>query len=244
MRSPARLLLLLVAACSGSIGGAADETGEPAPAPAPTAPADRPGDLPATPGAPPGSPPPPVIPPPPTGTPAAGGPAIRPLRRLTRFEYDNTIRDLLGDTSRPASALPEETDGPHGFDIASGVSSLDALVLQELGERLAASAVKNNLARLVPCKLPGDDACGKAFVAAFGKRAFRRPLLVEEQTALEALYTHARAQLGYDFAQSVRVVLSALLQSPELLYHWELGPQAPAVLVSGKVLALTPYEIA
>src|SRR5260221_14253428 len=28
------------------------------------------------------------------------------LRRLNRFEYDNTVRDLLGDTSSPASAFP------------------------------------------------------------------------------------------------------------------------------------------
>ena len=29
-----------------------------------------------------------------------------PLRRLTRFEYNNTIRDLLGVKTRPADALP------------------------------------------------------------------------------------------------------------------------------------------
>src|SRR5262245_50224685 len=37
------------------------------------------------------------------------------LRRLTRTEYNNTVRDLLGDTSQPASALnPEAT--VNGFD--------------------------------------------------------------------------------------------------------------------------------
>src|SRR5262245_19350047 len=37
-----------------------------------------------------------------------------PLRRLTRFEYDNTVRDLLGDTTSPARSLPSEELG-NGF---------------------------------------------------------------------------------------------------------------------------------
>src|SRR5688500_12027589 len=52
-----------------------------------------------------GSAPVPVIP-------AAGcdrvepGPA--PVRRLTRIEYDNTVRDLLGDTTGPARSFQED----------------------------------------------------------------------------------------------------------------------------------------
>src|SRR4051794_31215231 len=35
-----------------------------------------------------------------------------PLRRLTNEEYNNTVRDLLGDTSRPADAFaPDEAVG-------------------------------------------------------------------------------------------------------------------------------------
>ena len=43
-------------------------------------------------------------------------------------------------------------------------------------ETIADKAVAN-LSKLVPCdpKAMGDDACGAAFVSAFGKRAFRRP---------------------------------------------------------------------
>ena len=31
--------------------------------------------------------------------------AMSGLRRLTIYEYDNVVRDLLGDTTRPATAL-------------------------------------------------------------------------------------------------------------------------------------------
>ena len=34
-----------------------------------------------------------------------------PMRRLTRFEYNNTVRDLLKDTSLPANAFPSEELG-------------------------------------------------------------------------------------------------------------------------------------
>src|SRR5689334_10374112 len=32
-------------------------------------------------------------------------PGPSPLRRLTRADYDNTVRDLLGDTTHPASSF-------------------------------------------------------------------------------------------------------------------------------------------
>src|SRR5688500_5086994 len=46
-----------------------------------------------------------------TGTPPdpnAAGP--RPLRRLTRREYNNTIRDLLGDDTKPGDQFPDERE--------------------------------------------------------------------------------------------------------------------------------------
>src|SRR5262245_799302 len=56
-----------------------------------------------------------------TGTAGAGGgpvvvecnsiaPGRSPLRRLTTYEYNNTIRDLLGDTTNLGSALPPQVD--------------------------------------------------------------------------------------------------------------------------------------
>src|SRR5689334_23149416 len=40
-------------------------------------------------------------------------PGAAPVRRMTRFEYNNTVRDLLGDTTSPAQsfALEEEALG-------------------------------------------------------------------------------------------------------------------------------------
>ncbi len=41
---------------------------------------------------------------------SAVSPGRAPVRRLTTYEYNNTIRDLLGDTTSPGSALPPQVD--------------------------------------------------------------------------------------------------------------------------------------
>src|SRR5690606_41671582 len=42
------------------------------------------------------------------------------LRRLTRHEHDNTLRDLLGDATRPGShALPQDAPTPFGTEDAA-----------------------------------------------------------------------------------------------------------------------------
>jgi len=110
--------LALSSACTGAISEATaeessrpDETGQSAPArgaaPAAAVGGATPPGVPSTAAA--------------TCKPTPGG---APIRRLSRFEYDNSIRDLLGDDSRPAQALPaDEANG--GFsnqaEIAMGL---------------------------------------------------------------------------------------------------------------------------
>ena len=55
------------------------------------------------------------------GAPGAGAPGVAPdtantvLRRLNRSEYNNTVRDLLGTSLRPADRLPSD-ETVDGFD--------------------------------------------------------------------------------------------------------------------------------
>jgi hypothetical protein len=74
---------------------------------------------------------------------------------LTRFEYNNTVRDLLGDTSSPAAALPAEEAG-NGFGndaTAQSVSTLlaekYAAVAEGIAQRVTGTAAA--MTRLVPC---------------------------------------------------------------------------------------------
>ena len=162
-------------------------------------------------------------------TSACGGepaPGASPIRRLSAWEYDNTILDLLGDDSHPAAAFPQE--GGSGFDNNADVSAVTRLMAQkylDASEAIAARAV-SDLAAVLPCDpaaIAGADehACVEQWVEGFGLRAWRRPLTSEERSGMLALFDEARAT--EDLPTSVGLVLQAFLQSPYFLYRVELG---------------------
>jgi hypothetical protein len=165
-----------------------------------------------------------------------------PLRRLTRGEYNGTVRDLLGDRTAPADRFPpDEVSGGFSNNASVlGVSPLLAEKYQEAAEALAAAAVKD-VGTLVSCDLArtGEEACARQFVERFGRRAYRRPLAAPERDRLLALYGLGRQ--GGSFAEGIEVVLRAVLQAPAFLYRLEGGRPAAA----GAVLApLDGYEVA
>src|SRR5687768_14826170 len=59
------------------------------------------------------------------------------IHRLNRAEYNNTIRDLLADDSRPADDFPADDFG-YGFDNISDVLSISPLLFEKY--ELAATA--------------------------------------------------------------------------------------------------------
>ncbi len=179
----------------------------------------------------------------PTGGEALGPSGPMPLRRLNQVEYNNTVRDLLGDDSRPADDFTPDSPGESGFALAPVVTEVPARDLMRAAEALALKAVAD-LGELVPCDLVGKELeCVDEFVTSFGRRAFRRPLAADEVTELVDLYKRARGELGLDVAQSMATLLQVILQSPRFLYHWELGPTAPTVDAGGAI-ALNDHELA
>jgi hypothetical protein len=169
-------------------------------------------------------------------------PGATPLRRLTQSEYDNTLRDLLGDTTSPATTFPpdQRVGDFSNTAVALTVSPLLAQSYESAAEALATTAV-GHLATLVACDTTamGEDACASQFVATFGKRAFRRPLTTDEQSGLLTLYQSNRAAADYD--NGIQAVIEAILQSAPFLYRPEFGAVARA---QGTVLPLTSYEMA
>jgi hypothetical protein len=179
------------------------------------------------------------------GGPDAPGNAT--FRRLSRFEYNNTVRDLLGDTSRPADSFPPDSEsGKSGFLIGGTVAQADAAHLLEASEALATTAA-TKLDTLLPCTpLPtaaaAQDACAKTFIHSFGKRAFRRPLTTDEESGLVSFYSAQRAANPADFPGAVRLVISAVLMSPQFLYRWEITPKS--VLRDGNLVRFNGWEMA
>jgi Protein of unknown function (DUF1592)/Protein of unknown function (DUF1588)/Protein of unknown function (DUF1587)/Protein of unknown function (DUF1585)/Protein of unknown function (DUF1595) len=64
-------------------------------------------------------------------------------RRLNRTEYNNTVRDLLGVTLRPADDFPQDDSG-YGFDNVADVLSLSPVLMEKYmaaAERVARAAL-------------------------------------------------------------------------------------------------------
>ena len=172
-----------------------------------------------------------------------GDPGAPYSRRLTRTEYNNTVRDLLRDTTAPANDFPAEvltfnagTDY-FGFDNDPSVQSVPELLADgyfSAADALATAAVQD-LAMLVPCA-GRDRACGEQFVRSFGEKAFRRPLAPDEVTRFMAPFD---VGMMTDFASGVRLVVTAILQSAPFLYRIEHGG-AP----DGAWLKPTSWEMA
>ena len=65
-----------------------------------------------------------------TATVATSNPGRVTARRLNRAEYNNTIRDLLGVTLRPADEFPVDDSG-YGFDNIGDVLSLSPMLMEK-----------------------------------------------------------------------------------------------------------------
>ena len=74
---------------------------------------------------------------------AAPDPGRVTARRLNRVEYDNTVRDLLGVSLRPALDFPQDDSG-YGFDNNGDVLSLSPALMERYvtaAERVARAAL-------------------------------------------------------------------------------------------------------
>jgi hypothetical protein len=227
---------VLLAACQGAGVGLVDTTPEPG--------------FPEQPGQPPEVSVNPVTPavPPDCAQVVPGG---AEARLLTRLQYDNTVRDLLG-----ADLAVSERNFPDENLLLGFGNNADAhrasLLLSErhlaAAEELATAAIARGVDGLLPCEA-GDrsEACVQSFISQFGYRAFRRPLREEESTPLLDLWRTANGAWGFD--KALELVVQTFLQSPQMLYRTEsLNGLADATPLAdrrlGEALALDSYQIA
>jgi hypothetical protein len=150
------------------------------------------------------------------------------VRRLTHSQYNNTVRDLLGDFTRPADQFPQD-DFLHGFTNQAEGQSVPPILAEAYtvaAEKLAANAIRfGETQRLIPCRPASalDPSCRDRFVREFGLRTFRRPLSDAETADYASLFHRAAAKRN-DFQEGVKMVIEAMLQSPNFLFHLEEGP--------------------
>ncbi len=175
----------------------------------------------------------------PPGAICKADPGPSPLRRLTRGEYNSTVRDLFGDQSRPADGFPPE-EKHSGFDNSAegrSVSSLLAEGYLTAAERLGKSAT-SQLGMHLPCDpaSSGEPTCLDKFLDTIGPRIWRRPLEPAERDNLTRAFSEGRLAT---FADGIEAVIQVMLLAPQFLYRVERGLPA-----AGGHVRLGPYEIA
>ncbi len=169
-------------------------------------------------------------------------------RRLTHAQWENTVRDLLRLDDVPglsAQFLGDTSGGIFDSHIAGlKVGSTLWSDYQRAAEALAAQITSTaaNLQRIVPANLPSDpDAKARAFIDAFGRRAYRRSLTDAERARHLTLFQNGPSLTGLTdpFVAGVRITVQAMLQSPWFLYRVEQGGDA----TDGEI-PLTDWELA
>lgn len=168
-------------------------------------------------------------------------PGPSPVRRLTRIEYDNTVRDLLGVDLALGATFPSDQT-VLGFDNnVAGLTVTPVLAEQYLAasEKLASAGLAKVKA-IGGCSAAamGETACAKQTAERFARRAFRRPA-TDEQIA--SLMTAFAARKEPTFDSGLESMTQLVLQSPYFLYRVELGVIATD---NPAVVRLDDYEVA
>lgn len=169
-----------------------------------------------------------------------------PLRRLTRFEYNNTVRDLAKITDAADKFPAEDAGSGFGADAKKqSVSDVLADKYVSTARKIAATLTQpDRIAALSACTsaldATNESACARSVLDAFVPLAYRRPLEAGEADDLVQLFQTLRSS-GETFPSSLAGALEAVLQAPEFLYRPEFGS---AVEGRPEVLRPTGYEMA
>lgn len=170
-------------------------------------------------------------------------------RRLTRAEYNNTIRDLFGIDFHLADLLPSDGAGGEGFDTdgdALFVSPLSmekylqaadrvmTAVLPERGTMLSWDLKSANQKLLVaqPGPALSDRDAARRVLASVVRCAFRRPITDAEIDRYLGLFDQAQTR-GASYEASLRLAIKGVLISPNFLFLVEPAPGQDGVYTLG-----------
>lgn len=149
------------------------------------------------------------------------GPAV--LRRLSRSEYERTVRDLLAIDARAAAAgLPDESAAATYENLAEAMTLPTALLEKYFAAAdVALDAIYADRAGWAVLAGTGTDRdAARTALQHFARRAYRRPPTVAEIDRLLGLYDSGR-QRQESHTAALRWPLKAVLVSPQFLYRIE-----------------------
>lgn len=176
---------------------------------------------------------------PPPFTPAPGL-----LRRLTRTQFHNAIKDVFG---YEVNGNDLDTDS---WDANFASIGAAVVVTSDQGAEQYNTAVENAVdavfsnatkrSQFLGCTPSGqaNDTCVRGYIQKLGQRAWRRPLETAELDRFVALAASASTTLG-SAVEGARWATVALFESTNFIYRPELGASA-----ANGALHLSDYELA
>ncbi len=157
-----------------------------------------------------------------------GVPAQSRARRLSYAEFDRSVSELLLTQVTPSDLFPAEQPNLGSYE-DGGARGVNERLLQGIvlaAEQLASEAVQDatRYTSIVGCD-PAQAGCRDTFIQSFGRRAYRRPLTVEESSRFSTLFDQGPDLVasGDNFRDGVQLVLETVLQSAKFLYIIEQG---------------------
>jgi uncharacterized protein DUF1592/uncharacterized protein DUF1588/uncharacterized protein DUF1595/uncharacterized protein DUF1585 len=178
--------------------------------------------------------------------PPTDAPPTASMHLLTDAQFANSVQDLLGAGAPLGPVQPDYVvDDFAQVGASSLVVSPAGVGLYETATGTAtawAFADATHAAAVLSCvpQTMADTACASSGLAAFGGRAFRRPLTTAETSRFVTLATTIAGQAGGTVLMGLQHAVWAILQSPSFLYRVELGVVSAAD--AGR-LKYTSYEM-
>jgi hypothetical protein len=162
------------------------------------------------------------------GVRVVGDPGFVGERLLSRVEYDNTVRDLLGVKGRAVATFSYEPSYGTFDNSDANDGHRDGLFREyfEEGPRLAAAVLADPAARarVIACPTPASSAadCVRASIPTLGPRAWRRPLT---DTEAERVIDHANAAQNRGATRDAAIgeALAMLLSADPFFLRTERG---------------------
>lgn len=153
------------------------------------------------------------------------------IRRLTKTEYSNTLRDLFGVEPSIADGLPDEVSG-EGY-----LNSLSALQLEQYLK--IADRVVGRLGEREKRLFGNPPGAARDVARSLGKRAYRRPPTEAELDVLVQAYDLGRkSNLGH--RQALHLMLKGILVSSQFLFITPAGEAG----TSAGIVPLDDYQLA
>ncbi len=169
-------------------------------------------------------------------------PGPSPMKLLSRSQYLNSVRDLVGAVSGLDTALGTSANASAFGLVQPDVAQVDLENYRNAATAVAAAVVANatQLNQLAPCAASAVKRdCAKTFVTTFGARAYRAPVTDAADLENHLKLFDVGAKVSY--AHGIELLIQGVLQAPRFLYRVEIGTGEK---VSDLAVKLTPYELA